>query len=110
MRRLALTTLAIVMSGAIASLPSSANAAVIHPGSWVRAGHGGDHGHNVLKGNNNKKIGNYAPSNIVDSPTIIKGTQHVNSVSQNTSTQSASCKKKRICKISQNMWAKANNN
>ncbi|MEZ0075254.1 hypothetical protein [Planotetraspora sp. GP83] len=97
MRRLALTMLPIALSGMIAH-PSSANATGIQ---WtaVRQGHHGHrdgHGHNVLVLNNNKKIGSYAPVNIVDSATVVEGMWHVNSASQNTSTQSGVCKDKHV--------------
>jgi hypothetical protein len=99
--RLALTTLAIVISGAFAWPQSSANAVAIPQGLHA-AGTTGDHGPITI--GNGKYNKNYSQ---VFSPTNMYGVQHVSSasVSGSVPSQSAFCKKRyRVCHISQKLW------
>jgi hypothetical protein len=105
-RRLTLTVLVIVISGAIASPQVSANALAIRQGSLanVVTGDGrGNCGHICVRSGNGKFNRNYST---VHSPTINRGLQQVSNtnVSGKTNTQVAFCKKKhRVCKIYQKL-------
>jgi hypothetical protein len=105
-RRLALTALVIVISGASA-LPE-ASAAAIPRGPWATLASGGDNSHN--KAHTTLSIGNGKHNKIsstVFSPTINHGLQQIanTNVSGSTNTQAAFCKKKtHICRISQKLW------
>jgi hypothetical protein len=107
-RRLALTTLVIVISGTSALPQASASAAAIPRGSWATLASGGDNSHNkshiILHIGNGK---NNRASNTLLSPTINHGLQQISNtnVSGSTNTQAAFCKKKtHVCRISQKLW------
>ncbi|MFJ2030767.1 hypothetical protein [Streptosporangium sp. NPDC087985] len=93
-RRLTLTVLALLISGAIASLPASANVVAMHQASWRAAIPMDDGPINSGNGNgrNNK---NDSSSN---SPTIMRGTQQISiSISGRNNIQSAFCKNNASC-------------
>jgi hypothetical protein len=104
-RRLTLTALVIVISGA--GVSPSASAAAITRGSLV-AGGGDDWTRN--DGHVTQRFGNGVnnrSSSTFNSPTINHGLQQVSNtnISGRTTTQVAFCKKKnRVCKISQKLW------
>jgi hypothetical protein len=105
-RRLTLTALVIVISGAIASPQASANTPAIRQASWtVNSGDGhGNFGHICLHTGNGKFNKNFST---VLSPTVNRGFQQVSNtnISGRTNTQVAFCKRKhRFCKISQKLW------
>jgi hypothetical protein len=105
-RRLTLTALVIVISGAIASphAIASANTPASRHGFRTSVNTGGDHGnsgHLKFRGGNGRFNKNYWEA---FSPSFNSGPQQVQNVnlSGNTNTQIAFCRKRhRFCKISQ---------
>ncbi|WP_214410740.1 hypothetical protein [Sphaerisporangium fuscum] len=106
-RRLALAVLVAALTGAAASCPAGAEARSAHHG-WDGGGHG-NRRHIIHKGSVRAHNGNGKYNrtySTAHSPTDLSGVQQVSNttVSGNTPTQTAYCRRKHFCKIRQKVW------